>query len=1102
MKKTFKDTCFVMFSLMFLVYSTSMQAQVVQSNPGDGQMFIQGKVTDAETGEELIGVVVTEVDSEGRIVSGTVTDINGNYALRLRSTQNKVVVRYLGYQSSEREIGNLSQINVQLRPDTETLGTVDIVADRMVSTGFLQIAERQQTAAVASIEAKELAEMPSTSIDQALQGRIAGVDIVANTGDPGAGMSIRIRGTSSINSSSEPLIVVDGMPYDIEIASDFNFSTADEQGYAQLLNIAPSDIQEITVLKDAAATAIWGSKASNGVLVITTKRGAKGTPTLTYNFKGTVSQQPKPIPMLNGDQYSMLIPEAYMNRTGVPLNTTNVKEFLYDPNDPYYYYNYSNNTDWIEAITQTGFINDHNLSLSGGGDKARYYASVGYTGQTGTTVGTDLQRISTRINLDYTVSDRIRFRTDLSYTNLDNNQNYTDKIRGTAYNKMPNMSLYEIDEYGNVTPNYFSPSNNIQGGFGLYNDGDKTKVSGTFNPLAMALEGQNHLKGERIIPKFNLQYEVIPELLFATADIQFDINNSKTKTFLPQTATGRPWTETVVNRASDFDIDQFSVISKSNLLYAPKLGENHNLQALVSFMTFDYRVESHGVMTSNTASTLLQDPSVPSRIQNEELKLQANTSQNRSIGLLFNVQYGYLDRYIINGSIRRDGSSKFGENHRYGTFPSISARWRVSGEPFMQGLSFLDDLSLRGSYGTSGNEPKASYGHFNIYNNFAWNYLGMSGVYPQNMELKNLKWETVEQSNIGLNLQLFRGRIGLDVDFYKKRTNDMFFEGLNISSISGFSRLDMNVGTMDNQGWEVSLFTTPYKRDDLTVNFNLNLARNENIIREISEYYPRSAGNLSRNGEYLITIQENNPFGSFYGYKYQGVYKDEESIVGRDKNGNPIVGPNGQVVPMRFYYPIVDYIFQPGDAIYEDINHDGNIDYMDVVYLGNANPKLTGGFGPSVTYKNWKLNLFFNFRYKFDIVNRTKMLTENMYGYDNQSTAVLRRWRKPGDDTDIPRALIGYGYNWLASDRYVEDGSFLRFKYITLRYNFPEHMAKKVGASNVDMWLTVENLLTFTNYTGQDPEVRLRGSEPLRIGFDESRTPPVKSISFGLTVRF
>jgi TonB-dependent SusC/RagA subfamily outer membrane receptor len=338
------------------------------------------------------------------------------------------------------------------------------------------------------VDASDLAEIQATSIDQALQGRMAGVDIVANSGDPGAGMSIRIRGTSSINQSSDPLIVVDGMPYDVEVSSDFNFATATEQGYAQLLNIAPSDIKDITVLKDAAATAIWGSRASNGVLVINTRRGAIGKPTVNYTFKGTITKQPDPIPLLSGDQYSMLIPEAYMNRDGRPLNTTVVKEFQYDPNDPYYFYNYSNNTDWVDEITQLGYLHDHNISLQGGGEKARYFASLGYNKTVGTTIGTDFNRINARVNLDFNVSSRIRFRSDVSFTHVDNDQIYNvsgksndpQNPRAIAYMKMPNMSVYEYDEYGNNSGNYFSPFFNIQGAYPQ-----------TYNPVALLKHGKS-----------------------------------------------------------------------------------------------------------------------------------------------------------------------------------------------------------------------------------------------------------------------------------------------------------------------------------------------------------------------------------------------------------------------------------------------------------------------------------------------------------------------------------------------------------------------------------------------------------------------------------
>jgi hypothetical protein len=287
------------------------------------------------------------------------------------------------------------------------------------------------------------------------------------------------------------------------------------------------------------------------------------------------------------------------------------------------------------------------------------------------------------------------------------------------------------------------------------------------------------------------------------------------------------------------------------------------------------------------------------------------------------------------------------------------------------------------------------------------------------------------------------------------------------------------------------------------VDFNFNIARNENIIREISEFYPRDKGNIEANGQYKTFMQINNPFGSFYGFRYLGVYSDLESTIAKDAGGKPIVGPNGQTIYMKFNYPSISYQFQPGDAIYEDINHDGNINYQDIVYLGNSNPKFTGGFGGAVNYKGaWKLTAFFNYRYDYDVVNGTKMSTTNMYSFDNQSTAVLRRWRKEGDVTDIPRALYRAGYNWLGSDRYVEDASFLRFRTLTLRYTVPKKIVDKMKFKNLSGYVTVENLYTWTNYTGQDPEVNMRGSDPFRVAADNSMTPPVKSITIGLTATF
>lgn len=1078
------------------------QGLVAQQPGQQTQTVVRGTVKDAG-GLPVPGVTVVELDADDRVVSGANTDMNGNYALRVSDPeQARIRVSFIGFTTETVPVQGKATLDFTLKSSAEQLGTVEVVAEKRVSSGMLEIPERELTTAVSTLEAKELEEMQAVSIDQALQGRMAGVDIVANSGDPGAGMSIRIRGTSSINSSSEPMIVLDGMPYDTDVASGFDFSNADEQGYAQLLNIAPADIQTITVLRDAAATAVWGSRASNGVIVITTKRGTVSKPRIDYTFRGSATRQPEPIPMLSGDQYSQLVPEAYMNRTGTSLNTLTVKEFQYDPSDPYWYHNYSNNSDWIGAITRNGLVHDHNLSLSGGGEKGRYRASLAYTGQRGTTTGTDLGRITARVNLDYRVSDRIQFRTDLAYTYMDNNRLYRingtrsndDALRSVAYRKMPNMSIHEKDIYGNETPNWFSPAQNIQGNW-----------SRTYNPLALSEAGIDHVKGNRVIPRFNVQYHILPEVLLFTGDVQFDINNSKTNKFLPQVATGRPWTETSVNRAEDIDEDLFTVQSMSKLIYTPKLDpDRHSLIAMLAFQTYDNRGDAYLATTSNTASSALQDPSVPSRTQNDDLNLQSGSYQSRSLGLLLNAQYNYLDRYLLNAGIRMDGSSRFGATHRRGYFPTVSARWRISAEPFMESLHWMDDLSLRLSYGQSGNAPRRDYLHYNRYQNFDWNYLGRPAVYPSTMELSSLRWETVTQENLGFNLILFDDRVNIDVDFYRKRTDDLFFEGLRLPSTSGFSSVDANVGVMDNQGWELSVFTTPVRKGDFRLDFNFNIARNENVIRSISEYYPRETGRLTNNGEYLVTIQENNPIGSFYGYRFKGVYPDEESTIARDAGGNAILDPSGQPVYMRFSYPVVDYQFQPGDARYEDINHDGNIDYKDVVYLGDANPKLVGGFGPTLTWKNWRATAYFNFRYGADVINSTRMNTENMYTYDNQSTAVLKRWRAEGDQTDMPRALLGTGYNWLASDRYVEDGSFLRFRTVTLRYEFPAEMLRRFRASKLSLYVTAENIFTLTRYTGQDPEVSLRGprNNPFSFGYDYSMTPPVGIYTLGLVVGF
>ncbi|MFL9482777.1 SusC/RagA family TonB-linked outer membrane protein [Chitinophagaceae bacterium LWZ2-11] len=1098
--------------LLVLITSSVLLCQHAdaQNAGGEAKVIVRGKVIDKKDKSPIMHVSVAEVDADGRIVRGVTTDIDGNYALKVTNPKDKITFSYIGYKTITEDIKGKTTFNVTLESGSNDFDEVIMLSGAKTNNGNMSISDRNLTIASSKVNAKDLEEMGAATIDQALQGRMSGVDIVASSGDPGAGMSIRIRGTSSINAGTNPLIVVDGMPYETAVPSDFNFGTADDQGYAQLLNIAPSDIKDIVVLKDAAATAMWGSRAANGVLLITTKRGAVSKPVLTYTTRVIMSKQPTAIPLLNGNQYSNLIPEEVMNATGSPLNTLTVKEFAYDPSDPYYYKNYSQNTDWLSAVTRTGYTYDNNLSMTGGGQKARYFTSLGYLSQSGTTIGTSLSRLTTRINLDYVVSERIRFRTDFAYTYSDNPKSYypgtsggtssatlaanaATEVRNVAMNKMPNMSIYEYNEQGILTSNYFSPAANIQG-----------QYPSTYNPVAMANSATNRIIGNRVTPHFNMQFDIIPRKLIATADVQFDINNIKNKTFLPQIATGRPTTETSVNRAYDGDVDVFNVQSKINLVYTPKLPTNHTLTSLFSLQTYDNKTVSNQALTSNTASSLLQDPSIPSRTQNQDLSIAAGNTQTRSIGALINAQYGYKERYLINVGLRGDGNSRFGPANQYGLFPSVSTRWRVSGESFMKKFKFINDLSLRASYGQSGNAPRYDYTFYNQYASMPWNYQGMGGVYPSTMELSNLKWEVVTGTNLGLNLDMFKLRLRVDLEVYRNRTTNLYFDGLQIPTFTGYSSVNMNVGTMDNQGWELNIMTTPLKTKTWIIDFNFNIAHNENVIRSISPFYPNKSGSTTANGQYLTMLQANNPFGSIYGYKTDGVYKDAASTIATDSKGAPIIGPNGQAVQMRFNYPAVDYLFQPGDVKYVDVNHDGNIDYKDVVYLGNSNPKLSGGFGPTITFKNnLKISAFFNYRTSYDVVNGTRMTTTNMYGFNNQSTAVLRRWKNPGDVTTMPRALYNAGYNWLGSDRYVEDASFLRLRSVTVRYNLGGEVLKRLKIKAFSTYLTAENLMTFTKYLGQDPEVSPRGiASPFTVVTDYSTTPPALMFTLGITATF
>jgi TonB-linked SusC/RagA family outer membrane protein len=792
--------------------------------------------------------------------------------------------------------------------------------------------------------------------------------------------------------------------------------------------------------------------------------------------------------MLNGDQYIRLILDEKFNRNPIGLSSIPT-EYLNDPNYPLYY-NYNKNTDWVKAVTQNGFTHDVNFSVAGGGDKARYRASLGYYDQLGTTIGTNLSRLTTRLNLDYNISDKLKLSTDFSYTNSDKDQNYFDddwgsrnrQVRSMAYRKAPHMSIYEYDEEGNLTGNYFSPLQSQQGTGLNY-----------LNPVAMANDGIFNDRKDRILTNFLLKYQILRGLDYY-ANVAFDITNNHNSKLFPQSATGVQIGNSQLNKVQSKEDIQNIIQTFNKLIYKPDLGEKHDWMLLGMFSTYDKYATQFKTVSAGMPSYILSDPSNIG-IENGAGSYRARV---RTLSYLINTNYVYNDRYIVGGGIRIDGDSRFGPNNRYGYFPSMSVAWRMSSEEFMSSFNKLSDLKFRLSYGVNGYSTGSSYQYLSKYTSTS-GYLGNNGINLANIELNNLRWETTTQFNYGLDASFFKYRLNITFDYYDKYTNDMIFNNLAIPSTTGFTSVTSNFGSLSNKGWELNINAKIIEMSKFKVGLDFNFARNVNIIESLPENYSNERFSVS-NGSYAKRIIVGDPMGAFYGFRYLGVFSNSKDAVAFDENGSVILDPvTGKPLP----YLINGQSVKAGDAHYEDINFDGNINELDIVYLGNANPDFFGGFGVNVQYKNLSLNAFFNYKIGQDVINETRMYNENMYTMDNQSTAVLRRWRSEGDVTDIPRALYGQGLNWLGSDRFVEQASFVKMKSLTANYIIDNDWIKGLGIKNLKAFVTAYNIFTMTNYTGQDPDVGYNVSNDLfQLGKDISMTPLPISLTMGINMTF
>lgn len=1071
------------------------------SSSVSAQNMLTGRVYENFGGKKEIasGVNISFNNAQNRMVEGTVSGSQGDYSLRIPTGQGPftIVFSYIGMKTLSIPYTGQSNLDVVLEEDSKALEEV-VVAGKQEYKSELGITMREQTAATERIQLSEIVEIiPVTSVEEAMQGRLAGVDILSG-GDPGARNSIRIRGTATLNTNADPLIVINGIPYSTDIDDSFNFATASNEDYAAMLNLSPYDIESIEVLKDAASTAIYGTAGASGVLLIRTKTGTKGKPNFSLSSKFTAKYEPESIPMLDGKEYVAFIQDAIWNTANAKGVSTSASllELLYNTpeinfNKEWRYFNeYNANTDWLAAVVQDAYTFDNNFSMSGGGEKATYRFSLSYADEDGTTIGTNMNRFSTTLNIGYRFSDKFRFDADFSFAETDKAANWTNNVRSEAMLKMPNKSPYWIDQNTLLpTDRYFNRQNaeEFQGAF----TGSKN-----FHPMAMANESFNNSLQQEEKINFRVNYDILPGLIYTTY-ISMKFKTIKNRAFLPQSATGVTMDNSYANRSSDAYSDNLALQTENKLIYRRNWNGLHNLVATALWRTSDSQSSNYSSTIFGVASKNASDPSTGGAV----VERGSGESQVRSVSGIGGINYTFLNRYIASAIVNYEGKSSLGKSNRWGLFPSLGVAWHVNEEEFLQNADWLSSLKLRCSYGQSGAAPSGTAPYMGTYSALGEGYRDNPAIVPISVQLNNLKWQTASEYDAGFDIGFFDERLTSTFDIYYKYITDLLQRKLAVPTTIGYNSRGntiayYNSGEMSNVGWEFRIDYTLLQTKDWRVALNYNIARNINRIEKLPDNLPESSYSL-RNGNYAQRIIEGAPVGSFFGYRYLGVYNTTNDTYARDARGGIMTDLDGKPIVMKNG----SYTCFPGDAKYQDINHDGVINQSDIVYIGNANPVVTGGGGFNVKFKQVTLTTFFHYRLGQKIVNQARMNSEAMYGTDNQSLSVLKRWRSADDDTNIPRALWQHGLNYLGSDRFVEDCSFLRLKTLSISYGLPKDFCRKHNINSINLFFTAYDLLTWTNYTGQDPEVTLP-SNVTAIAMDQAQTPPAKRISGGLIINF
>lgn len=961
---------------------------------------ITGTVVDSSN-EPIIGATVTVSDDTN---VKAVTNVDGRFTINA-APGSSLHITYIGYKTVDVKAAD--GMRVVMEEESNMLKEV-------VAIGYGSVQRKDVTTAVSSVSTKDLDTRPIVSAVQGMQGKAAGVTISQANGQPGATPTIRVRGTTSLNGSNDPLYVVDGVPM-----TDIDYLSAD-------------DIVGMQILKDASSAAIYGSRAANGVVIITTKQGKAGEARISLNAHYALNVVRDNQDPLNAAQYKELMDE---------IGLVNLPDGLTDK------------TDWKDEVYRTGNVQDYQLSVTNGNDKLRYFISGGYTGENGVIKKSSYERYNIRASVENDIRKWLRVNASVAYS--DYSYKGTGIISGTGSNRGGVVtSIVNTPTYAPV----WDPDNPGQ----YYNNFYGVNITSPAENIARTENNKSSYNRLIATGKATIKFM---EGLNLTSSLSFDrLQGIETEFLDPiKTTNGRD------NYGKGHDGRSISSVWVfDNVLNWKKDFGLHGLDVMAGSSWTASKYSNNYIDGSNYADGLFQTLNAANKIS--WTGTGSSASEWAILSYFARLQYNWNDRYLFTANVRADGSSKLAPGHRWGYFPSFSGAWRISSEPFMKDIEWINDLKLRGGWGQTGNQSGlGDYSYLASYsiNRVQWFGEGFdTNAVPTRTQstLSNpeLTWETTSQTDIGLDLTMFNNRLMLYIDWYYKRTSDMLMTITLPAGSAPARTLNYNGGTMVNKGWEITLKSVNMKgKFSWDTDFNISFNKNKlESLRLTQVYY--SAMTTDYVNDYVVRNVPGRPLGSFYGYVAEGV--DPET----------------------------------GDMIYKDVNKDGVISASDRTYIGDPNPDFTFGLTNNFSWKGFNLNILLQGSVGNDIYNVSRMETEGMYDGKNQSTKVLDRWRVPGQITNVPKA----GWNIKNSSYFVEDGSYLRVKSVSLSYDVPRKIISKLGINRLQPYFTASNLLTWTSYSGMDPEVNQYGNNGAVQGIDWGTYPLNRSFVFGLKLEF